>query len=70
MLLKAFERAMDKGNPLRHQIVHAGNLTSGQIDRVAKLGLYISTQANFFSLLRPNCPKNFGESPDIIYLDI
>ena len=27
MLLNAFERTIDRGNPLRHQIVHAGNLT-------------------------------------------
>ncbi len=60
MLLKAFERAIDKGNPLRHQIVHAGNLTAGQIDRVAKLGLYISSQANFFSLLGDGFMEAFG----------
>jgi len=60
MLLKAFERTVDKGNPLRHQIVHAGNLTAGQIDRVAELGLYISSQANFFSLLGDGFMEAFG----------
>jgi predicted amidohydrolase YtcJ len=60
MLLKAFERTMDRGNPLRHQIVHAGNLTAGQIDRVAKLGLYISSQANFFSLLGDGFMEAYG----------
>jgi predicted amidohydrolase YtcJ len=60
MLLKAFEKTMDKGNPLRHQIVHAGNLTAGQIDRVAELGLYISSQANFFSLLGDGFMEAFG----------
>ena len=51
MLLRAFDRAMEKGNPLRHHIVHAGNLTPSQIDRVQELGLYITSQPNFFSLL-------------------
>ena len=60
MLMKAFERAIDKGNPLRHQIVHAGNLTPGQIDRVAKLNLYITSQANFFSLLGDGWIESFG----------
>ena len=32
ILLKAFERVMKKGNPLRHHIVHAGNLTEQQIE--------------------------------------
>jgi predicted amidohydrolase YtcJ len=60
MLLKAFERTMDKGNPLRHQIVHAGNLTAGQIDRVAKLGLYVCSQANFVALLVDGFMEAFG----------
>ncbi len=60
MLLRAFERTMEKGNPLRHQIVHAGNLSDGQIDRVAELGLYISSQANFFSLLGDGFMEAFG----------
>jgi predicted amidohydrolase YtcJ len=60
ILLNAFERSMDRGNPLRHQIVHAGNLTAPQINRVAKLGLYISSQANFFSLLGDGFIDAFG----------
>jgi predicted amidohydrolase YtcJ len=60
MLLKAFQRAMAKGNPLRHHIVHAGNLTSSQIDKVAELGLYISSQANFFSLLGDGFIEAYG----------
>jgi predicted amidohydrolase YtcJ len=51
MLLKAFEGAIAAGNPHRHHIVHAGNLTDAQIDQVAKMNLYIASQANFFSLL-------------------
>ena len=51
MALKAFARVIAKGNPLRHQIVHAGNLTPAQIDRVEELGLCVVSQANFFSLL-------------------
>jgi predicted amidohydrolase YtcJ len=60
MLLKAFSRTMEKGNPLRHQIVHAGNLTPSQIDQVENLGLYISSQANFFSLLGDGFMEAFG----------
>jgi len=60
MLLKAFGRVLNKGNPLRHQIVHAGNLTPPQIDRVEKLGLYISSQANFFSLLGDGFIEAYG----------
>ncbi|HYB20967.1 MAG TPA: amidohydrolase [Thermodesulfobacteriota bacterium] len=60
MLLKAFSRTMEKGNPLRHQIVHAGNLTPSQIDRVKDLGLYISSQANFFSLLGDGFIEAYG----------
>jgi predicted amidohydrolase YtcJ len=60
MLLKAFGRVMRKGNPLRHQIVHAGNLTSSQIDRVGELGLYICSQANFFSLLGDGFVEAYG----------
>jgi predicted amidohydrolase YtcJ len=60
MLLKAFGRIMKRGNPLRHQIVHAGNLTSSQIDRVGELGLYISSQANFFSLLGDGFMEAYG----------
>lgn len=60
MLLKAFGRTMEKGNPLRHQIVHAGNLTSSQIDRVEEMGLYISSQANFFSLLGDGFMEAYG----------
>ncbi|MGD0625549.1 MAG: amidohydrolase [Thermodesulfobacteriota bacterium] len=60
MLLKAFERVMTKGNPLRHHIVHAGNLTPPQIDRVEELGLYISSQANFFSLLGDGFIEAYG----------
>ena len=60
MLLKAFERVMAKGNPLRHHIVHAGNLTSAQIERVQLLGLNIVSQANFFSLLGDGFIEAFG----------
>jgi hypothetical protein len=60
MLLKAFERVMAKGNPLRHHIVHAGNLTPGQIERVQSLGVNIISQANFFSLLGDGFIEAFG----------
>lgn len=60
MLLQAFGRVMDKGNPLRHHIVHAGNLTPPQIDRVEELGLYIASQANFFSLLGDGFIEAYG----------
>jgi len=60
MVLKAFGRTMEKGNPLRHQIVHAGNLTPSQIDRVEEMGLYISSQANFFSLLGDGFIEAYG----------
>lgn len=60
MLLKAFERVMERGNPLRHHIVHAGNLTPPQIDRVEELGLYIAGQANFFSLLGDGFIEAYG----------
>lgn len=67
MLLKAFGRVMEKGNPLRHHIVHAGNLTPSQIDRVQELGLYITSQPNFFPSSAtdssmptgPNAPRSF-----------
>lgn len=60
MLLDAFERVMVKGNPLRHHIVHAGNLTPAQIDRVEALGIHIVSQANFFSLLGDGFIEAFG----------
>jgi len=60
MLLKAFGRFMTKGNPLRHQIVHAGNLTDSQIDKVDELGLCIASQANFFSLLGDGFIEAYG----------
>jgi predicted amidohydrolase YtcJ len=60
MLIKAFKRVMTKGNPLRHHIVHAGNLTPAQIDQVAELGLYITSQANFFSLLGDGFMEAYG----------
>jgi predicted amidohydrolase YtcJ len=60
MLLKAFEGAMEKGNPLRHHMVHAGNLTPAQIDRVEALGLCIASQANFFSLLGDGFIEAYG----------
>lgn len=60
MLLKAFGRVIEKGNPLRHQIVHAGNLTPPQIDQVEEMGLYIASQANFFSLLGDGFMEAYG----------
>jgi len=60
MLLKSFRRVIEKGNPLRHQIVHAGNLTSAQIDQVEEMGLYICSQANFFSLLGDGFMEAYG----------
>ncbi|MEE9610477.1 MAG: amidohydrolase family protein, partial [Desulfatiglandales bacterium] len=60
MLLKAFGQGMVKGNPLRHHIVHAGNLTAPQIDRVEELGLHIVSQANFFSLLGDGFIEAYG----------
>ena len=60
MLLKAFGRVISRGNPLRHHIVHAGNLTPPQIDRVEELNLYIASQANFFSLLGDGFVEAYG----------
>jgi predicted amidohydrolase YtcJ len=60
MVLKAFARVIAGGNPLRHQIVHAGNLTLAQIDQVEKLGLTITSQANFFSLLGDGFIEAYG----------
>ena len=60
MLVDAFERHMHSGNPLRHHIVHAGNLTPSQIDRIAALRLYIASQANFFSLLGDGFIEAYG----------
>ncbi len=60
MLIKAFERAIAQGNPLRHHIVHAGNLTPEQIDKVKELNLYIVSQANFFSLLGDGFKEAYG----------
>lgn len=60
MLLKAFGRVIKKGNPLRHHIVHAGNLTPAQIDRVQELNLYIASQPNFFSLLGDGFMEAYG----------
>jgi predicted amidohydrolase YtcJ len=60
MLLRAFGRVMSKGNPLRHHIVHAGNLAPSQIDTVQELGLHIVSQANFFSLLGDGFIEAYG----------
>ncbi len=60
MLLKAYERVIEKDNPRRHHIVHAGNLTASQIDRVEELGLSIVSQANFFSLLGDGFIEAYG----------
>ncbi len=60
ILLKAFERVIEKGNPLRHHIVHAGNLTPSQIEKVQELGLYITSQPNFFSLLGDGFIEAYG----------
>jgi predicted amidohydrolase YtcJ len=60
MLLKAFDGVIERGNPMRHQIVHAGNLTHSQIDQVDKLGLYITSQANFLSLLGDGFIEAYG----------
>ena len=60
MLLKAFDRVMERSNPLRHHIVHAGNLTLNQIDQVQSLGLNIVSQANFFSLLGDGFIEAYG----------
>jgi predicted amidohydrolase YtcJ len=59
-LLKAFEAAGAHGNLLRHHVVHAGNITPSQIERAAVLGLYITSQANFFSLLGDGFLEAFG----------
>ena len=60
MALDAFERTMDEGNPLRHHIVHAGNITPEQIDRVKGMNLYITSQANFLSLLGDGFIEAYG----------
>ncbi len=60
MLLSAFGRIIRKGNPLRHHIVHAGNLAPSQIDTLQELGLCIVSQANFFSLLGDGFIEAYG----------
>ncbi len=60
MLLRAFARVIAPGNPLRHHIVHAGNLTPSQIDLVKAMNLYIVSQANFFSLLGDGFMEAYG----------
>ncbi len=60
MLLRAFGRVMGKDNPLRHHIVHAGNLAPSQIDLVQELDLHIVSQANFFSLLGDGFIEAYG----------
>ncbi|MBW1778678.1 MAG: amidohydrolase [Deltaproteobacteria bacterium] len=60
MLLEAFEKNIAAGNPHRHHIVHAGNITAAQIDRVEKLGVAIVSQANFLSLLGDGFIEAFG----------
>lgn len=60
ILIKAFERCIETGNPLRHHIVHAGNITPSQIERASRLGLYIASQANFFSLLGDGFMEAYG----------
>jgi len=60
VLLEAFGRTVAPGNPQRHHIVHAGNLTEDQIDRVQKMNLHIASQANFFSLLGDGFVDAYG----------
>ena len=60
MLIKAFDRAIAKGNPLRHHIVHAGNVTPAHIKKIKELNLYITSQANFFSLLGDGFLEAYG----------
>lgn len=60
ILIRAFERNIQAGNSLRHHIVHAGNITSSQMERAAALGLYVTSQANFFSLLGDGFMEAFG----------
>jgi predicted amidohydrolase YtcJ len=60
ILLDAFEKTASPGNPLRHHIVHAGDLTHTQIRRVKALGLYITSQANFLSLLGDGFMEAYG----------
>ena len=62
MVLKAFARVIAKGNPLRHQIVHAGNLIRAQIGKVEELGLYIASQAHCFSLLGDGFIEAYGHA--------
>ncbi|MEJ5378154.1 MAG: amidohydrolase [bacterium] len=60
ILIKAFERCIQQGNHLRHHVVHAGNITPSQIERTSRMGLYISSQANFFSLLGDSFMEAYG----------
>jgi len=60
MLLRAFQQTIADGNPLRHHIVHAGNLADSQIDQVEKMNIYIASQANFFSLLGDGFIEAYG----------
>jgi len=60
ILIKVFQRGTEKGNPLRHHLVHAGNITPPQMEKVSRLGLYIASQANFFSLLGDGFMEAFG----------
>lgn len=60
ILIKALEACLRDGNQPRHHIVHAGNITPAQIDRTSRLGLYIASQANFFSLLGDGFMEAYG----------
>lgn len=60
ILIRAFERTIQAGNSLRHHIVHAGNITPSQMERAAALGVYVTSQANFLSLLGDGFVEAFG----------
>lgn len=60
MLLRAFGMVATRGNPLRHHIVHAGNISAPQIDKAAAMGLQIVSQANFLSLLGDGFIEAYG----------
>lgn len=60
ILLRAFRKAMGANNRLRHHVVHAGNISPSQLNMAASLALYITSQANFFSLLGDGFLEAFG----------
>jgi len=46
--LNAFEKTIESGNPLRHRLIHVQMASEKQLERIKKLGLYLSVQPVFY----------------------